>query len=181
MKHMNILLGAATTVAMLFATGSAQAQALTDGQVLQLVSTVNDSEINLSQVAISKTQNQTVKDFAATMVAQHEANNVKIAAVEVKTGITREETEASRDLKKRGDDATEALKSAKDADFDRAYIDGQVILHQEFLTALDSILIPAAKNADVLAHLQGTRADTEAHLNNAKQIQASLTPTPPTP
>lgn len=152
----------------------AQPAPLADAEVLGLLATANDAGINAGQVAISKGQKQVVKDFALKMVTEHTANNVKIKEVETKSQVIRAESDVSRELKKNADAAIEKLKNTPDADFDKAYIDGQVQMHQELLTALDQNLIPNAKNADVKAYLTETRGAVEAHLKEAQAIQASL-------
>lgn len=147
---------------------------LSDAEVLGLLATANDAEISAGQVAITKGQKQEVKDFGLKMVTDHTANNLKIKATEVKSSITRADSDMSRELKKNADAAIDNLKNAKDADFDKSYIDGQVMMHQELLTSLDTSLIPNAKNADVKAYLTDTRTVVESHLKEAQAIQASL-------
>jgi putative membrane protein len=147
---------------------------LSDAEVLGLLATANDAEINAGQVAITKGQKQEVKDFGLKMVTDHTANNIKIKETELKSTISRIDSDASRELKKNADAAIDGLKNAKDADFDKTYIDGQVMMHQELLTSLDTSLIPNAQNADVKAYLTDTRAAVEAHLKEAQAIQASL-------
>ena len=147
---------------------------LSDAEVLGLLATANDAEINAGQVAITKGQKQEVKDFGLKMVTDHTANNLKIKETEVKSCIARADSDASRELKKNADAAIDNLKNAKDADFDKSYIDGQVMMHQELLTSLDTSLIPNAQNADVKAYLTDTRAAVESHLKEAQAIQASL-------
>ena len=46
--------------------------------------------------------------------------------------------------------------------------------HQAVLDAIDKTLIPNAKNAELKALLEQTRPAIAAHLDHAKQIQASL-------
>jgi putative membrane protein len=167
------LLGLALSASLSLAAPPAPAP-LTENQIVGLINTANNAEIEAGKVASSKAQKQEVKDFAAKMVVDHTASNVAIDALEVKSGLKREESETSKELKKTTDDMVDNLKNAKDADFDRAYIDAQVKMHQELLTALDQTLIPAAKNADLKAFLTDKRATVEAHLNLAKQIQAGL-------
>lgn len=147
---------------------------LSDAEVLGLMGTANDAEIGAAQVAISKGQKQTVKDFATKMMTEHTANNVKLKAVETKSAVVRAESDVSRELKKNADTMINNLKNTKDADFDKAYIDGQVQMHQDLLNALDQNLIPHAQNADIKAYLTETRTAVESHLNEAKTIQASL-------
>lgn len=171
MKFATGFFGFIATTALAF---SAHAVPLTDAEALGLLATANAAEVSAGQVAICKGQKQEVKDFGLKMAMDHTGNLTKIKEVEVKTSITRAESDASRELKKNADAAIDGLKNAKDADFDRAYIDGQVNMHQELLNTLDQALIPNAQNADVRAYLTDTRVAVESHLNEAKAIQAAL-------
>jgi putative membrane protein len=157
-----------------FAFAGQAAMHLTDAEVLGLLATANNAEINAGQVAISKGQKQEVKDFGLKMVKDHSANNLSIKQTELKSKINRADSATSRELKKNMDAAIDSLKSSKDADFDKAYIDGEVRLHQELLTSLDQTLIPNAKNVDVKAYLMSTRTAVQDHLTAAQKIQADL-------
>lgn len=180
MKIMHSFFSAATILAFALSAQAAHKKApaapapLTDAQVLGLIATANNAEINAGQVAATKGQKPEVKAFGAKMVTDHTANNMKLAAVEASTKITRADSDASTQLKKDTDQMVDNLKSAKDADFDKSYIDGQVTMHQSLLNDLDNTLIPGAQNADIKAYLTDTRAVVESHLNEAKQIQTSL-------
>jgi putative membrane protein len=53
-------------------------------------------------------------------------------------------------------------------------VDNEVTYHQTVLDALDKTLIPNAKNEELKALLVKVRPAFVAHLEHAKQIQASL-------
>jgi putative membrane protein len=62
----------------------------------------------------------------------------------------------------------------KGAAVDKAYIDHEVAYHQAVLDAVDKTLIPNAKNEELKALLVKVRPAFVAHLEHAKQVQASL-------
>jgi putative membrane protein len=172
MKHIYTIFSAAV-LSLAFSFANA-ATPMSDAEVLGLLGTANDGEINMAQVAVSKAQNTDVKAFAARMVADHTANNVKLKAVEVKSSIARVESDQSKELKKNMDQMVDTLKKTPDASFDKTYIDGQVAGHQQLLMALDQTLIPNAQNADVKAYLQDTRTAVEEHLKAAQDLQSKI-------
>lgn len=181
MKPMNFLFSTVAALGMMLGTGVAQAaEELNEGQIIGLIVTVNDAEISSGKLAAMRGQKDEVKKFAAKMVLEHTASNTKVSALEQKSGIKRADSEASKTLKKNADTMLGNLKSAKSAVFDRTYIDGQVLMHQELLTALDNTLIPKAQNPDLKSFLTEKRATVESHLNEAKEIQSKLG-TPPAP
>jgi putative membrane protein len=172
---MRKLFGTMAAMSLVFAAGIAQAAPLSDAEILGLANTANNAEIDAGTVAAASGQKAEVKAFGAKMVAEHTANNAKIDAVELKSSIKRVESDASRALKEESDKMIDGLKKTRSADFDRAYIDGQVTMHQGLLDKLDKELIPNAQNADIKAYLVDSRASVEAHLTEAKAIQAGLT------
>ncbi|MGZ3157714.1 MAG: DUF4142 domain-containing protein [Burkholderiaceae bacterium] len=170
------------TAAMLFVAASSFAQApapapsapLNDAQIAEIAVTANNADINAGKVAKSKAKNKDVKDFAHEMVIDHSDANKKAAALVSKLKIKPEESAASKSLKEEGADSLKTLKGLKGAEFDKAYIDNEVALHQKVLDSLDNTLIPGAKNADLKNFLTTIRPVIDNHLQHAKKIQASL-------
>ena len=66
------------------------------------------------------------------------------------------------------------LKALKGRDFDKAYIANEASYHQTVIDALDGTLIPNAKNSELKDLLVKVRPAFVAHLEHAKQIQASM-------
>ena len=60
------------------------------------------------------------------------------------------------------------------AAFDKAYIAQEVTYHEAVLAAVDKTLIPSAQNAELKALLVKVRPAFVAHLEHAKQVQATV-------
>jgi putative membrane protein len=91
-----------------------------------------------------------------------------------KVRVTPEDNPTSQNLKAGGDENLSKLRSLKGAAFDKAYIDHEVAYHQAVLDAVEKTLIPNAKNEELKALLVKVRPAFVAHLEHAKQVQASL-------
>ncbi|HZI83997.1 MAG TPA: DUF4142 domain-containing protein, partial [Casimicrobiaceae bacterium] len=91
-----------------------------------------------------------------------------------KLGVKPEDNPTSESLKKGGEDNLTHLKGLKGAAFDKAYIDHEVAYHEQVLDAVDKVLVPNAKNAELKALLVKVRPAFVAHLDHAKQIQGKL-------
>ncbi len=148
----------------------------TDPQIAAIVVTANQVDIDAGKLAKSTSTNADVKAFAEQMIADHTGVNKSATDLVTKLKVTPEENDTSRSLKKGGDDNLKNLKTLKGADFDRAYIDHEVIYHQDVIKALDSTLIPNAKNQELKDLLVSVRPAFEAHLAHAKKVQAKLKP-----
>lgn len=145
--------------------------AMTEGDVLGMVTVVNEHEIASSKAAQEKGVKGKTLDFAKMMITDHTKNQDQVRALEGSAGVTiGTGGEVATHRAKHEAERTQMAAMNGDA-FERAYIDGQVRGHQETLTMLDSRLIPAAQNAAVKQHLTATRAAVAAHLEQARALQ----------
>src|SRR5437762_146880 len=90
-----------------------------DAQILGIADVANTGEIGQANVALSKTQNDSVKQFAQLMVKDHTAAKEKGKAVGKELGLTPAPSELSNGIQKDGNDATAQLDKASAANFDR--------------------------------------------------------------
>jgi putative membrane protein len=115
-----------------------------------------------------------VKKFAQLMITDHTGVNKSATALVTRLKVTPEANPTSQSLKSDGEKNVAHLKTLKGAAFDKAYIDHEVSYHQQVIDALDNTLIPGAKNEELKALLVKVRPAFVTHLEQAKQIQASL-------
>lgn len=153
---------------------AAWAQAPTDAQIAAIVVTANQVDIDAGKLAESKASSPAVKAFAKQMVTDHTGVNKQAMDLVKKLGVKPEESETSKSLKAGGDENLKKLKGLSGAAFDKAYIDHEVVYHQQVLDALDKTLIPNAKNPELKELLTKVRPAFVAHLEHAKKIQATL-------
>ncbi|HEX7676248.1 MAG TPA: DUF4142 domain-containing protein [Bdellovibrio sp.] len=149
--------------------------ALSDSDIAEIMKTANKAEIDAGKMAKSKASNSQVKDFAKMMVDAHEENMKDGKKIEKKEKIKSETTDTSKDLKSSTKDQLAELKKKKGSDFDKAYIDNQVAMHQQLLNDLDNKFIPAATNPEFKTYLQNTREHVQKHLSKAQEIQSTMT------
>jgi putative membrane protein len=152
----------------------AQGAGPTDPQIAAIVVTANQVDIDAGTLAKSKASSKEVKDFAQRMITDHSGVNKSATELVTKLHVTPESNATSQSLQQGGDQNVTALKKLSGAAFDRAYVDHEVAYHQAVLDAMDNTLIPNAKNAELKALLVRVRPAFVAHLEHAKEIQASL-------
>lgn len=150
------------------------AAAPTDPQIAMIAVTADNVDIEAAKLAVSKTSNPKVKDFANLMIRDHTSVNKKATALAKKLKITPEESDTSRSLKSDGDKTLEKLRGMSGAEFDKAYIDNEVTYHEAVAKVVDDTLIPNAKNAELKALLESAKPIFASHLNHAKELQSSL-------
>ena len=168
----------APALALLFAASTLGAQAapsdLSDPEVAHVAVTANSIDIEMAKLAQSKTRNDEVRRFAATMITDHSAVNQQAAALAKRLGVTPKDNAVSRSLQDGAKEAKGKLAGQSGAAFDRAYMEREVAYHQAVLDALDQLLIPTTENADLKQLLEEVRPAIAAHLAHAKKLQGEL-------
>ena len=150
------------------------AQQPNDAQIAAIVVTANQVDIDAGKLAESKATSPEVKAFGKQMVTDHTGVNKQATELVTKLGVKPEDNPTAQSLKSGGADNVRALTALSGAAFDKAYVDHEVAYHQQVLDAVDKTLIPSAQNAELKALLVKVRPAFVAHLEHAKQLQASL-------
>jgi putative membrane protein len=175
------LVAAATVAAMsLFGTAAfAQAEkgagaAPTDPQIVGIVQAANEIDIAQAKLALKKTKNDQVKQFAQQMIDDHTKLHTSVADLAKKLGVKPAPSATSKSLHTAAVASTKKLNGLSGKAFDKAYIDHEVDYHQQVIDAASKVLIPNAKNAELKSAVEGAAPLLQGHLDHAKQIQSSL-------
>ena len=110
-------------------TESMAAMQVTSAEQFMMMAAMSDKfEIESSELALQNAQNDEIKQFAQQMITDHTANTQKLMqTVEANGG----KLEAPEALDERHQTMLENLQGASGESFDAAYIDAQVMAHQE--------------------------------------------------
>jgi putative membrane protein len=168
---LSISLAASALLAM---GAAAAAQTVTDAQIASSVVTANTVDIEAGKLAASKATNAEAKAFGQQMVTDHTGVNKSATELVTKLNVKPEDNPTSQSIAAGGEKNVDNLKMLKGAAFDKAYIDHEIAYHQQVLDAMDKTLIPSATNPELKALLVKVRPAFVAHLEHAKQVQASL-------
>jgi putative membrane protein len=126
------------------------------------------AEVALGKLALSKTTNAQIKDFAQMMVTDHSKANNELDSIAKVKNITLP-TAVSAEHQKKMDD----LSQKTGTDFDKAYVDAMVDGHKKTL----SLMQDEAKNgkdADLTAFASKTAVTVQMHLDAINKIHASM-------
>jgi putative membrane protein len=125
------------------------------------------SEVDAANLALQKTADPKIKDFADMMVKDHTAANDKLKTIADGKGITLP-TSASV-----GQMATEAkLKVLTGDTFDKSYIKGQVKAHQQTIALLKKE-VASGQDADAKAFAQSVLPTIRGHLKAVNALAAA--------
>jgi putative membrane protein len=155
-----------------------------DTKIVRVAMTANTLDSMGGAFALQLATSPAVKDFAQTMIRDHGGANKQAKSLMQRAHIpdsmhTGSDDPAQKMIQDATDHQTE-LRKLSGVEFDKAYIDREIDMHQNVLDALDDDLIPHAQNAELKAFLGQIRPVVASHLERAKSLKDQLSkgPTP---
>jgi len=151
------------------------APAMTDANTVAYLDAANVADSAGGKVASTKGTDKDVQAFGKMMMGEHHALRVQGQALAKKDSITPEPA-ANDTTKAHGEHALAQLNSTpKGAAWDKAYIDGEVAMHQQVLDNAKAAH-DATQNADLKQLLEKATPVIQKHLDRAQEIQKKLAP-----
>ncbi len=172
MKKLIAAAGAACL--MLTAPLTLAADAPSDPQIAHIAYSAGVIDVEAAKLALSKTTNADVKAFAESMQKDHEAVNDMALALVKKLNVTPEDNATSQRLAKAAEDKRAELAKLDRAAFDKAYIENEVAYHKQVNEALETVLIPSAKNSELKTLLETGLKLFQGHEQHAEQVAEGL-------
>ncbi|WP_026452296.1 DUF4142 domain-containing protein [Aequorivita capsosiphonis] len=151
-----------------------EAPQLTDAEIASVAVVANKIDVNYAKLAMDRSKNPEVREFANTMIADHNAIIDQAVALVTKLGVVPKDNAMSQSLQKQADETTIKLKAAKGKAFDKAYIDNEVAYHKAVIGAVKTVLIPQSQNAELKALLKTALPILETHLGHAEMAQNKI-------
>jgi putative membrane protein len=106
-----------------------------DKQFITKAAQSDQTEIQTSQLALKRSQNQEVRSFAERMIQEHTTSSQQLTPIAQKKGFT-----PPKDIGKENKALLTKLSNLKGTDFDRAYMQGQVQAHSKTLANYQNYL-----------------------------------------
>lgn len=162
------------SAALLASSASFAADGPTDPQIAHIAYTAGSLDIEAGKLALQKSKNASVREFASEMVRDHEAVNEMALALVTKLGVTPEPNATSEGLTKQADETRAKLAKLNGKAFDRAYVANEVAYHNTVNGALKTALIPSADNGELKSLLETGLTLFSEHQKHAEHLSASL-------
>jgi len=171
MKNL-LLLGAGLMAPALAAF--AEVRDMDDAQIADVVITANHIAIEAGKLAQSRSSNENIKAYARRMVHEYSSVNSSMSELAARLSLMPRNNLISNELQKDIGNKIAALGSLHGRAFDKAYIDQDVVLHQNFLDTIDNKLMPNATNEELKVLLYNLFSPFSDHLEHAQKIQGAL-------
>lgn len=141
---------------------------LNDGQILQIVRTLNDAEIKQANEAMDESDSDAVKQVAEMIITDHEMSNEQMDEL-LDGDLNLEDSPLNDTLMTQAETTHELLQDLSDTRYDCAYLQQQVTQHEMAIDTAETQLVPNATNADVAQFLTAMGPKLEHHLEMAQQ------------
>lgn len=168
------MIAAAAALSIPAAPAMAASSGPTDPEIAHIAYTAGNIDVAAARFALARSHNRAVREFARTMVRDHEAVNVKALALVKKLGVTPQPNATSDALSKQAKETHSKLAKLKGRAFDRAYASAEADYHKAVNGALKSTLIPSSDNGQLKQLLETGLALFQEHQAHAEHLAARL-------
>lgn len=163
-------------------TGCASAEravpsTMSDPNIVSVFNTIDQSEIDAAQLARQKATSPVVREYAARLVQDHTLMMEKKHSLADRLNMRPEKPQLASTLESNNQEAMSRLQQKSGADFDRSYIDYQIMMHEQAIKlAQDSA--PAVDESRIRQQLTDSRPELQSHLAEAQSIRRQLASQP---
>ncbi|MEO7455166.1 MAG: DUF4142 domain-containing protein [Gemmatimonadaceae bacterium] len=156
------------------ASAPAAGPRVTDANVVAIVLAANNTDLSYARLVPARSRNADVRAFAERMTTDHTILNARANDIAQRNRILAEDDEISLDFRDHSAQRRDALRELDGARFDSAYAENEVQYHTELLSALNAVLGPQTRNAELREFVMNLKPAVTAHLAHAEQMRAGL-------
>ena len=160
--------------ALAYAAPLTAAEGPSDAEIAHIAYTAGNIDVAAAKQALAKSRNAQVREFASTMVRDHDAVNAKALELLSALKVTPRDNPTSQALKQGADATMAKLSRLQGAAFDKAYAENEAAFHKTVNGALESTLIPSANNEKLKSLLESGLALFREHQAHAEQLGSQL-------
>ncbi len=156
---------------------SAQAESpaeLNDLQIAHVAYIADNIDIRYAHLALAITDNPAVREFAETMIRDHNAVNEQALALLKKLDVAPQDNFLSQTLQENAEKIIDEMSQLRGADFDRYYAKNELEYHKAVNDLVANAFIPNIENAEVKTLFEAGLKIFKAHEAHAEQMVASL-------
>ncbi len=147
---------------------------LSDAEIASVAVVANQSDIDFAMIALKKSKDSKVLEFAKSMTADHQAVIDMAVALVTKLKVTPKDNAVSKQYVASAKQTMKMLNSKSGKAFDKAYVNNEVEYHKAVIAAVKTVLIPQAQNVELKALLQKAVPIFETHLHHAEMVQSKM-------
>jgi len=147
---------------------------LNDLEIAHVAYTADVIDIRYAQLALAKSKNPVIHEFAKTMIRDHEAVNTQALALLEKLGAQAQDNFLSKQLNTQANQLVEEMSGLSGKEFDKRYAENELAYHQAVNDLVGGSFIPNIENPEVKALFQQALKIFKVHEKHAEKMVASL-------
>ncbi|SLN49478.1 hypothetical protein ROA7450_02446 [Roseovarius albus] len=147
---------------------------LSDTEIAHVAYTADNIDIRYAHLALAISDNPEVRQFARTMISDHEAVNAAALELLDKLGAQATDNFLSQKLNEDAEDIIDLLSQLRGAEFDLAYAENELGYHQAVNDLVETTFIPNIDNAEVKALFEQGLEIFKVHEGHAENMVAAL-------
>lgn len=147
---------------------------VSEANIAAMVLALNNTDISYARLAPARAERDDVKKFAERMLTDHAGVNQLVNTLLTKLDMAAEDNVLSLDMRDESAAKRDLMRELSGYAFDSTYIENEVTYHRKFLSQLDNIMLPSARNVDLRALLTSVRPAVASHLAHAEQVRADV-------
>jgi putative membrane protein len=143
---------------------------MSNQEILGVLNTINRSEIDAAQLAKQKGSTQEVRSFASRMLNEHQMMMQNMNQLARRMNMQPQKPALATTLEQTHQETMEELRNKSGSDFDKAYIEYQVKMHEQSV----DLVKDAAHSVDhpnLKLQLRQTVPDLQNHLASAQSVE----------
>ncbi len=165
------LIAGFAALAMTHTASLAQSPAdLNDLEIAHVAYTADNIDIRYAHLALAKSQNPKVQDFARTMIRDHSAVNEQALALLKKLNAQPQDNFLSKKLIADADKLIAELSKLSGPAFDNRYAENELGYHKAVNGLVENSFIPNIENAQVKALFKQALVIFKAHQKHAEKM-----------
>lgn len=143
---------------------------MSNSEIFGVIDTINRSEIDAGLLAEAKATAPEVRSFASRMVGEHQRMMEDFNELAHWMDVRPQKPALAFTLNDTHQDVMEELRSKSGSDFDKAYIEYQVKMHEQAIDLMKNAA-NQVENFSLKKHLREARPDLQNHLALAESIE----------
>ena len=177
MKKIKTLLASAVLACSIGSAAVAQENdpaALNDLEIAHVAYIADNIDIRYAHLALAISQNEAVREFANTMISDHEAVNAQALALLAKLDAQPQDNFLSQQLQVGAEELINEMSQLRGAAFDMRYAENELGYHKAVNNLVENAFIPNIENGEVKALFEAGLEIFKVHEGHAEAMVATL-------
>ena len=147
---------------------------LNDLEIAHVAYTADNIDIRYAHLALAISENPAVREFAKTMIRDHEAVNTQALALLAKLDAQPQDNFLSQNLEAGADALIDEMSKLRGVQFDRRYAENELAYHKAVNGLVEDAFIPNNEHPEVKALFEAGLQIFKAHEGHAEMMVKAL-------